>query len=164
MAGGRIEALIRLDARLGADEGGLVLDHAGLLLGMSTSGPRRRVLVIPAATIARVVDPLLENGHIPRGWLGVGLQPVTIPEGLHEKAGQGRGAMVLNLVADAPADRAGVMAGDILLTVDGFAFGQNRRLTTILRSERIGQSIEVRLLRAGEPKTVSVTIAARPHA
>ena len=164
MAGGRIEALIRLDARLGADEGGLVLDHAGLLLGMSTSGPRRRVLVIPAATIARVVDPLLENGHIPRGWLGVGLQPVTIPEGLHEKAGQGRGAMVLNLVADAPADRAGVMAGDILLTVDGFAFGQNRRLTTILRSERIGQAVEVRLLRAGEPKTVSVTIAARPHA
>jgi S1-C subfamily serine protease len=162
MAGGRIEALIRLDARLGADEGGLVLDQAGLLLGMSTSGPRRRVLVIPAATISRVVDPLLEHGHMPRGWLGVGLQSVVVPEDLQEAAGQGRGAMVLNLVADAPAARAGVMAGDILLAVDSFAFGQNRRLSAVLRPERIGEAVEVRLLRAGEPKTVSVVIGARP--
>ena len=163
MAGGRIEALIRLDARLGADEGGLVLDQAGGLLGMSTSGPRRRVLVIPAATISRVVDPLLEHGHMPRGWLGVGLQSVVIPEGLVAVAGQGRGAMVLNLVAGAPAAKAGVMAGDILLVVDGFAFGQNRRLSTVLRPERIGSAVDVRLLRAGEPKTVSVVIAARPQ-
>jgi S1-C subfamily serine protease len=162
MAGGLIEELIRLDARLGADEGGLVLDQAGELLGMSTAGPRRRVLVIPAATISRVVDPLLEHGHMPRGWLGVGLQSVVVPEGLHQAAGQGRGAMVLNLVADAPAAKAGVMAGDILLAVDGFAFGQNRRLSTVLRPERIGQAVEVRLLRAGEPKTVSVVIGARP--
>ncbi len=163
MAGGRIEALIRLDARLGADEGGMVLDQAGGLLGMSTSGPRRRVLVIPAATISRVVDPLLEHGHMPRGWLGVGLQSVVIPEGLVAVAGQGRGAMVLNLVAGAPAAKAGVMAGDILLVVDGFAFGQNRRLSKVLRPERIGSAVDVRLLRAGEPKTVSVVIAARPQ-
>ena len=162
MAGGEIEALIRLDARLGADEGGPVLDPSGGLLGMSTAGPRRRVLVIPAATIARVVGPLLKTGRIPRGWLGVGLQPVSVSENLRETAGQARGAMVLSLVPGAPAEQAGVMAGDILLTVDDFAFGQNHRLTTVLRAERIGQAAEVRLLRAGAPKTVSVTIAARP--
>ena len=164
MQGGRIDALIRLDARLGADEGGMVLDQAGLLLGMSTSGPRRRVLVIPAATISRVVDPLLRHGHVPRAWLGVGLQSVAIPDGLRDAAGQGRGAMVLNLVSNAPAAAAGVMAGDILLAVDGFAFGRNRRLSTVLRPERIGQAVEVRLLRASEPKTLSVVIAARPFA
>jgi S1-C subfamily serine protease len=141
-----------------------VLDHAGGLLGMSTTGPRRRVLVIPTATIARAVGPLLEHGHLPRGWLGVGLQPVAIPDNLHAVAGQARGAMVLNLVTDAPAARAGVMAGDILLSVDDFQFGQNRRLAHVLRAERIGQSLPVRLLRAGEPKTLSVTIAARPRA
>ena len=162
MAGGEIEALIRLDARLGADEGGPVLDPSGGLLGMSTAGPRRRVLVIPTATIARVVGPLLKTGRIPRGWLGVGLQPVSVSENLRETAGQARGAMVLSLVPGAPAEQAGVMAGDILLTVDDFAFGQNHRLTTVLRAERIGQAAEVRLLRAGTPKTVSVTIAARP--
>ncbi len=163
MAGGRIEALIRLDSRLGADEGGPVLDHAGNLIGMATAGPRRRVLVIPAATIARVVDAIREHGHMPRGWLGVGLQPVPVPEDLRQTAGQARGAMVLSLVAGAPAAQAGIMAGDILLTVDDFAFGQNRRLSSILRPERIGQPVAVRLLRAGEQKTVSVTIDARPH-
>ena len=66
-AGGRIETLLRLDARLGADEGGPVLTLGGRLIGMSTSGPRRRALVIPAATIERVLDPLLDRGpHRPR--------------------------------------------------------------------------------------------------
>ncbi len=162
LAGGRIEALIRLDARLGADEGGLVLDPSGALLGMSTAGPHRRVLVIPAATIVRVVDPLLAHGHIERGWLGVGLQPVPVPEGLRPLAGQARGAMVLSLVADGPAAAAGVMAGDILLAVDEFAFGQNRRLSTVLRPERIGERADIRLLRAGEAKTVPVVIGTRP--
>ncbi len=163
MAGGRIDGLIRLDARLGADEGGPVLDQSGGLLGMSTSGPRRRVLVIPTATIARVVDPLLANGRIARGWLGVGLQPVAVPDNLQARAGQTRGAMVLSLVTGAPADQAGVMAGDILLDIDGSPFGQRRRLTTILNPERIGKVITVRLLRAGDAKTVSLTIAARPY-
>ena len=126
MAGGRIDTLIRLDVRLGADEGGPVLDQSGALLGMSTSGPRRRGLVIPAATIARVVDPLLEQGHIARGWLGVGLQPVAIPDSLQSATGQARGAMVLQLVANGPAQQAGVLPGDILLSVDDFRFGQRR--------------------------------------
>ncbi len=87
MAGGRIDALLRLDTRLGADEGGPVLDAEGRLLGMSTTGPRRRVLVIPAATIARVVGPLLAEGRVARGWLGVALAPVAVPEALREAAG-----------------------------------------------------------------------------
>ncbi len=61
-AGGRIDALLRLDVRLGADEGGPVLTPGGKLLGMSTSGPRRRALVIPAATISRVLPSLLASG------------------------------------------------------------------------------------------------------
>ena len=63
-AGGKIDALLRLDVRLGTDEGGPVLDAGGGLLGMSTAGPRRRALVIPAATIDRVLDPLLAEGRI----------------------------------------------------------------------------------------------------
>ena len=161
LAGGRIDSLIRLDARLGADEGGPVLDAAGLFLGLSTSGPHGRVLVIPAATIERIAGALLEHGHIPRGWLGVGLHPVAISESLHAIAGQQRGSMVLSVVAGAPAEAAGVMAGDILLEIDGSKFGQRRRLVTILGMERIGQTVAVRLLRAGEVKTVTLTIAAR---
>jgi S1-C subfamily serine protease len=162
MAGGRIDALIRLDVRLGADEGGPVLDQAGMLLGMSTSGPRRRALVIPAATIARVVDPLLEHGQIARGWMGVGLQPVAIPDTLQAATGQARGAMVLQLVAGGPAEQAGVIPGDILLSIDEFRFGRGRGLASLMGPERIGKPVALRLLRAGGVQEISVTIVARP--
>lgn len=162
MRGGRIDTLIRLDVRLGADEGGPVLSPAGALLGMSTSGPRHRGLVIPAATISRVVDPLLEKGHIARGWLGVGLQPVTIPDSLQASTGQARGAMVLQLAANGPAQHAGVLPGDILLSIDDFRFGQRRGLASLMGPERIGKSVTLRLLRAGEIKQIGVVIAARP--
>ena len=163
MAGGRIDTLIRLDVRLGADEGGPVFDPSGVLLGMSTSGPRRRGLVIPAATIARVVDPLLEQGHIARGWLGVGLQPVAIPDALQSSTGQARGAMVLQLVAEGPAARAGVLPGDILLSIDDFRFGQRRGLASLMGPDRIGKAVTVRLVRAGEKKELGIVIAARPR-
>jgi S1-C subfamily serine protease len=163
MAGGRIDTLIRLDTRLGSDEGGPVLDQTGALLGMSTSGPRRRGLVIPAATIARVIDPLLEHGHIARGWLGVGLQPVAIPDAVQTETGQARGAMVLQLVANGPAQQAGVLPGDILLSIDDFRFGQRRGLASLMGPDRIGKSVTLRLLRAGEMKTIGVVIAARPR-
>jgi S1-C subfamily serine protease len=163
MAGGRIDTLIRLDVRLGSDEGGPILDSTGLLVGMSTSGPRRRGLVIPAATIARVVDPLLEQGHIARGWLGVGLQPVAVPGVLQASTGQARGAMVLQLVANGPAEQAGVLPGDILLSIDDFRFGQRRGLASLMGPERIGKAVTVRLLRAGETREIGVVIAARPR-
>jgi S1-C subfamily serine protease len=163
VAGGRIDTLIRLDTRLGSDEGGPVLDQSGALLGMSTSGPRRRALVIPAATIARVIDPLLEHGHIARGWLGVGLQPVAIPDAVQAETGQVRGAMVLQLVANGPAQQAGVLPGDILLSIDDFRFGQRRGLASLMGPDRIGKSVTLRLLRAGEMKTIGVVIVARPR-
>ena len=69
MAGGKIDALLRLDMRAGsAEEGGPVIDAAGALLGMATAGPRGRSLVIPTATIARAVPSLLEHGRVRRGW------------------------------------------------------------------------------------------------
>jgi S1-C subfamily serine protease len=78
MRGGEIDARIELDARLrGTAEGGLALNAAGQAFGMTVFGPRRRVLVIPAATLSRVVPRLEAHGRIPRGYLGLGLQPVT---------------------------------------------------------------------------------------
>ncbi|HEX2943129.1 MAG TPA: S1C family serine protease, partial [Rhodopila sp.] len=115
MAGGRIDSLIRLDTRLGRDEGGPVLSPEGGLIGMSTAGPRRRTLVIPTATLARVIDPLLAQGSIARGWLGVGLQPVIVPDGLRQVAGRDSGLMVVGLAGGGPAEAAGVLPGDILL-------------------------------------------------
>ncbi len=164
MAGGRIDELIRLDTRLGADEGGPVLSLTGGLIGMSTSGPRRRTIVIPTATIARVVDPLLAEGRIARGWLGIGLQPVMIPDSLRQSAGREAGLMVVGMAGGGPAESAGVLPGDIVLDIDGAPAGRPRALSASLGADRIGQAVALRVLRAGAVQAISVTIAARPAA
>jgi S1-C subfamily serine protease len=162
MAGGRVDALLRLDARLGSDEGGPVLTLGGRLIGMSTSGPRRRALVIPAATVERVLDPLLTAGRIARGWLGVGLQHVLVPERMRDAAGRDRGMMVVGLAPGAPAEQAGVLPGDIILEVDGRHTGRARGLAATLGPERIGEPATLKLLRAGAVLLVTVVIGTHP--
>jgi len=164
MAGGRIDALIRLDARLAADEGGPVVSPASGLIGMSTSGPRRRTIVIPAATVQRVVDPLLADGRIPRGWLGIGLQPVMIPDSFRQSTGRDSGLMVVSLADGAPAATAGILPGDIVLDIDGTPVSRPRALTASLGPDRIGQAVILRVLRAGSVQAIGVTVAARPAA
>ncbi|HQT79527.1 MAG TPA: S1C family serine protease [Rhodopila sp.] len=163
MAGGRIDSLIRLDTRLGSDEGGPVLSPSGELIGMSTAGPRRRTLVIPTATLARIIDPLLAQGSIPRGWLGVGLQPVMVPESLRQAAGRDSGLMVVGLGSAGPAEAAGVLPGDIMLDLDDTPITRLRALSHLLGAERIGQAVTLRMLRAGETHTITVTVGARPR-
>jgi S1-C subfamily serine protease len=164
MAGGRIDALIRLQTGLGADEGGPVLSLSGHLIGMSTSGPRRRTIIIPAATLSRVIDPLLTDGRIARGWLGIGLQPVVIPDNFRQTAERDSGLMVVGLAGGGPSEAAGVLPGDIVLDIDGAPAGRPRGLAASLGPDRIGQSVLLRILRAGAVQTLSVTIAARPAA
>ena len=164
MAGGRIDALIRLQTGLGTDEGGPVLSVAGGLIGMSTSGPRRRTIVIPTATLARIVDPLLADGRIARAWLGIGLQPVQIPDSLHQSAGRESGLMVVGLAGGGPAETAGILPGDIVLDIDGSGVSRPRALSVLLAPDRIGQTAVLRVLRAGAVQAVNVTIAARPAA
>jgi S1-C subfamily serine protease len=165
MANGRIDRLIHLDIRLEArDEGGPVLDGAGSLLGMSTLGPRRRVLVIPTATIERVVPQLLEGGRVAQGWLGLGLQPVGIPANLRPVARREAGLMVLSLAAGGPAEQAGVLPGDILLEVAGEAARHPRAVARALSGEQVGKPVPLRLLRAGSPVELQATVALRPAA
>jgi S1-C subfamily serine protease len=164
MAGGRIDALIRLDAWLGADEGGPVLSLAGGLIGMSTSGPRRRTIVIPTATLTRVIDSLSADGRIARAWLGIGLQPVLIPDSFRQPTGRDSGLMVVGLAGGGPAETAGILPGDIVLDIDGHAVSRPRALSVLLGPDRIGQSAVLRVLRAGAVQAINVTIAARPAA
>lgn len=164
MAGGTIDRLIRLDLRLASiAEGGPVLDAAGGLLGMSTFGPRRRVLVIPSSTVRRVI-PLLLEGQAARSWLGLGLQPVGLPAGLQASSGREAGLMVISLAPQGPADRAGVLPGDILLDLDGAPAPHPRAVARALSGNRVGQVVMLHLLRGGVPIELPATIAARPAA
>jgi S1-C subfamily serine protease len=162
-AGGRIDRRITLDMGLSArEEGGPVLDAGGGVLGMSTLGPRRRVLVIPSATVEGVLDPLLSKGRVERGWLGLALQPVLVPEASQSETGQSRGLMIMGVAKDGPAAGAGVLAGDILVTVGGEDVSRPAMVARRLGPESVGQGIELRLLRAGKVLSVTATVAARP--
>jgi S1-C subfamily serine protease len=164
-SGGRSDARIVLDIRLTpAEEGGPVLTAGGERLGITTFGPRGRVLVIPATTIEAVLPLLLQHGRVPRGWLGVGFQPVAVPDPLQAQAGQSSGLMVLSVVTDGPAAKAGVMPGDIVLSVDGAPTTSIRRVVPRLGSESVGRSADLRLLRGGALVTVQAVIEARPAA
>src|SRR5258705_1311037 len=112
--GGLIDRRIVLDVNLAQrEEGGPVFDAAGPSLGMSTFGPRRPVIGIPTATIERIVPLLLKDGRIARGWLGVALQAVAVPDALRESADQSSGLMGMSVVADGPPARAGIVVGDL---------------------------------------------------
>jgi S1-C subfamily serine protease len=161
--GGLIDRRIVLDISLAQrEEGGPVFDAAGACLGMSTFGPRGRVIAIPAATIERIVPLLLKDGRIARGWLGVALQAVAVPDALRESAGQSSGLMVMSVVEDGPAARSGIVAGDIILSVDGISAYRFRRIAGYFGSDSIGRTAEVRLIRSGKVITVQTTIAERP--
>jgi S1-C subfamily serine protease len=163
-AGGRIEQRIALDIRLRrTEEGGPVLDAEGGLLGMSTLGPPGVVLVIPVATLDRVVPQLLSTGQVPRGWLGLGLQPVAVPEPLRAEAGETTGMMVMSLAEGGPGAVAGVKAGDILLTIDGASMRGLRRVIAQLDDASVGRTVALRLIRGGEVVTLNVVITARPR-
>lgn len=162
-AGGRIDRRITLDIGLTRrDEGGPVVDAAGGLLGISTLGPRGRVLVIPSTTVEGVLEPLLSKGRVERGWLGLALQPVLVPEALQAQAGQSRGLMVMSVSRDSPAAQANLQPGDILLAIGGESVASPMMVARRLGPDAVGQQIDLRLIRAGGIISVAATVGARP--
>jgi S1-C subfamily serine protease len=160
--GGLIDRRIVLDLRLGRrEEGGPVFDAAGACTGMSTFGPRGQVIAIPTATIERIVPLLLKDGRIARGWLGVALQAVAVPDALREAADQSSGLMVMSVVEDGPAAQAGIVAGDIILSVDGTSTHRFGKIARHFGPNSIGRKADLRLIRSGKVITVQTTIAER---
>src|SRR3982075_136197 len=163
--GGLIDRRIVLDVSLARrEEGGPVFDAAGACLGMSTFGPRGQVIAIPTATIERIVPLLLKDGRIARGWLGVALQAVAVPDALRETADQASGLMVMSVVADGPAAQAGIVAGDIILSVDGTSTHLFRNIARYFGAGSIGRKADLRLIRSGTVIRVQTTIAERQAA
>ena len=165
LAGGLIDRRIALDLRLArTEEGGPVFSAAGALLGMSAFGARVQVLVIPAATLERIVPLLLKDGRVARGWLGVALHPVAVPDALRETAGQPSGLMVMSLAEGGPAAKAGVVPGDIVLSVNGARALGFRRIAAQLAAESIGRTAALRVVRGGSVVSLDAVVGARPAA
>ena len=157
LRGGDIDARVELDLRLRRSaEGGLVLDAAGQAIGMAVFGPRRRVLVVPSATIERVAGTLASHGRIARGYLGLGMQPVAV-DGANRA-----GVMVMSVDAQGPGATAGIRQGDIILACDGDPVGHVRALLRKLGPDSIGQTVTLEVSRGGQPQPIRVTVGARP--
>ena len=157
MRGGEIDARIELDLSLRRHaEGGLALDASGQAFGMAVFGPRRRVLVIPAATIARVAAQIEAHGKVARGYLGLGLQPVRL-----DRDG-GVGAMVMSVDGDGPGAKAGVRQGDVLQAWDGQPIGSVNALLRALGPASVGKTVALSLRRGGETRAIVLEIGERP--
>jgi len=162
-SGGTIDQRITLDAPFGPnDEGGLVLSADGGVLGVAARGSHGQSLVIPASTVGKAVAALLAEGSVARGWLGVSLRPVALPEVLKPEASQKVGLMVMEVSADSPAAKADILAGDILLTAGGVPATRFGKISRQLGSASVGKTIAITLARGGAIVTCEATITARP--
>ena len=164
--GGDIDRLVRLDLVLYPGfSGGPLVDAAGRVVGLNTSGLARETrLALPVAMVTRVADELLQKGHVSRGYLGLGMQPVRLPEPLRAQLGLGDGALIVVMVEPSgPAARAGVLLGDVLVALDGEPVGDLEDVQARLGSDRVGAEISAVVLRGGVRTELRITVGEQPR-
>jgi S1-C subfamily serine protease len=165
--GATISPYARLDVALQRTAvGGAVINADGHVVGFAT--PKfapAGALALPVATVNRVVDALLAKGRIPHGYLGVGLQPVRLPESLREtlQRREKTAAIVLEVEPNGPAHKAGVVIGDILIGLNGRPVMRLEDVHAHLHGEQIGNAVSAEFLRGGVRREANITIGERPN-
>lgn len=163
--GGLIDQFIGLDLTLhpGA-AGGPLIDAQGHVLGINTLGlSRNMALTVPASTVNRVVAHLLEKGHMGRGYLGLGMHPIPLPEDLKSalKLSADSGLIVVSAEPEGPGSKAGVLIGDVIIALEGTAVRNIRDLQAFLEPDFIGKTIAISIIRGGKPVEIKVIIGER---
>lgn len=142
--------------------GGPLVSGDGAVHGLNTSGFGHGISVtVPVKTIRNSVDALQQHGRVRQGYLGVGVQPVRLPEQVAAALEQETGLLVVSVENGSPAHQAGLFVGDILATFDGDAVEQLDELLGALSGERVGKAVPVQIVRGGELKSVQVTVGER---
>ena len=162
-AGGNLDSYVQTDvAMLPGFSGGPLVNSEGEILGLNTSALARGMsLTIPASIIGGIVDTLVEHGRVRRGYLGVGAQTVRLPEGLAGELDQASGLLLASVEPGAPADKAGLLQGDILLALDGQQLRRMQDLLDALGGERVGKTVSVQIVRAGQTEERPVVVGER---
>jgi S1-C subfamily serine protease len=160
--GGQVDQNIRLSLELYPGfSGGPLINTDAQVIGMNTAMGHGRPVTIPAATINRVVDQLLAKGYIARPYLGVAMQPVTLPESQRDKLKAAGGLMIVHVESGGPADKAGIVLGDVIVELHGTPATDLRNVTGSIVSGRVGDSVDLKIARVGELKNVTVKLGER---
>jgi S1-C subfamily serine protease len=155
--GGHVEQFIRPDITIYTGfSGGALIDAEGRVIGLNTSALMRgAAITLPAATVSRVSEILLSKGVMGRGFIGIGMHPVRLPDGR-------TGLVILSIEPDGPAAKAGIVVGDVLLTLNGGAIEDTDAVQAHLGPESIGKPLTAGILRGGAPMNISLTPVERP--
>ncbi|MCC6569134.1 MAG: trypsin-like peptidase domain-containing protein [Anaerolineales bacterium] len=144
--------------------GGPLVNTEGEVLGLNTSGlGRGSALTIPAKVAWRIADELAKHGSVKRGYLGVRTQPVEIPQAARKslKREQKSGLLILWLEENGPAQKGGLFVGDTIVAVAGHSVSDPDDLFASLKSDIVGKSVVVEVLRGGKAENVNVTVGER---
>ncbi len=162
-AGGQIDRYLQTDVVMYPGfSGGPLVGASGAVLGLNTSALLQGVSVaIPTDTLKNVVATLLEHGHVRRGYLGVGAQPVRLPDPLAQELDQETGLLLVSVETDSPAATSGLVMGDTIVTFDGQAVRHMDDLQALLSGDRVGKAFPMRIVRGGELREIKVTVGAR---
>jgi S1-C subfamily serine protease len=136
--------------------GGPLVDPTGRIHGVNSGGLSRPLATtIPVETVNRVVAQLLERGYVARGWIGAAMQPVRLD--------QRGGLLLVSIEPDAPAAKAGLLLGDVLVAIDGQDLESFDKLLDLLSGDAVGKRVRFDVVRAGEQRSVEVVIGERPR-
>ncbi len=167
---GPYDDFIQIDAAVNkGNSGGPTFDVDGNVIGVNTAifspsgGNVGIAFDIPAATVKAVVAQLRDHGSVTRGWIGVQIQPVTadIADSLGMK--NARGALVAEPQSGSPADKAGVKAGDVIVSVNGEAVDDARTLAKRISALAPGTSVKLGVVRNGREEALTLTLGELPR-
>jgi S1-C subfamily serine protease len=161
--GGQIDKLIRPDLQLYVGQtGSALVNESRRVLGINSAAlARNAVITVPATTIDRVVDAILERGHVPRPFLGAAMQAVPVPEALRSHFTEAEALLVLHVEAKAPAEAAGILVGDLLQSFAGHPVHNVHDVQHRLSSLHVGETVPVTVIRGGVKIELKVVLADR---
>jgi len=143
--------------------GGAFVDTTGRVIGIATAVSIRDLgVVIPASIAWQAAKNIVEHGHLKRGYLGLAGQAVRLASSQRAPDAREQALLVVGVSSDSPAEQAGLLVGDVILSFDDRAIETPEQLLEALSGERIGKPALVRILRGGASQDLTITVGERP--
>ncbi len=155
---GQIGQFVRADLSLyPGSSGSALVNTQGAVIGITTAGLTRNWSVtVPKQTVDMVIASLLAHGHVSRGFLGVGLHPVRLPDGR-------AGLILLSVDPEGTAAKSGLLIGDVVLTLEGKPVEDTDDVQGHLSPEQVGKTIAASVYRAGTVQDIALLVGSRPR-